>query len=65
MERFFTILMILAMFAVLSSLGVGLFAMARGGSFNQKHANRLMRARVVLQGLALLLFVLAALARNT
>ena len=46
-------------FAMLATLGVlffGIFTMARGGDFNRKHSNRIMRARIVLQGLALLLF---------
>jgi len=32
--------------------------MARGGAYNQRNANKLMRWRVALQGLAILLFVL-------
>ena len=46
----------------LASLGVlfaGLITMARGGDFNRKHGNQLMRWRVILQGVALLLFALA------
>ena len=55
----FIIMMIVAMFATLASLGVGLFSMVKGGEFNKKHGNRLMQLRVTLQGLALLLFALA------
>jgi len=36
----------------------GLFSMARGGAYNQRNANKLMRWRVALQALAILLFVL-------
>lgn len=57
--------MIIAMLLVLASLAVGLFAMVKGGKFNKKYGNRLMRARVTLQGLALGLFVLAVWAQNT
>ena len=49
-------LMIFAMLATLGVLFFGIFTMARGGDFNRKHSNRIMRARIVLQGLALLLF---------
>jgi len=50
-------LMILAMVAVVAVLFWGLFSMARGGAYNQRNANKLMRWRVALQGLAILLFV--------
>ena len=58
MSGFLFALLIIAMAAVLGTLFVGLFSMARGGSFNQRNANKLMRWRVALQGLAILLFVL-------
>ncbi len=61
MNPFFIMLMAAAMVAVLASLGVGLFAMARGGEFNKKYGNRLMQMRVALQGLALIFFVLAVI----
>ena len=51
-------LMIIAMIAVVVALFWGLFSMARGGAYNQRNANKLMRWRVVLQGVAVLLFVL-------
>ncbi len=45
--------------AVVCVLLVGVFGMARGGEFNRKYGNKLMRARVALQGLAIgLLFLL-------
>ncbi len=64
MSSVFTVLMAAAMLAVLVSLTTGLIAMARGGEFNQKYGNKLMRLRVVLQGVALLLFVLALISRG-
>lgn len=57
--------MIVAMILVLASLAVGLIAMVKGGEFNKKYGNRLMRARVSLQGLALGFFVLAVWAQNS
>src|SRR5690348_10288658 len=59
MSSFFGFLMIVAMLAVVASLLIGLFAMARGGEFNARYGNRFMRARVILQGLAIVFFVLA------
>ncbi len=58
MSDWLPILLILAMLATLGVLFVGLFAMARGGEFNRKHGNRLMRWRVVMQGVTLLLLVI-------
>ena len=62
MNGFLVVLLGLALLAVLGVLFAGLFSMARGGTFNRKHGNRLMRWRVALQGLAVLLFALAVLA---
>ncbi len=62
MSGLLPILLILAMLATLGVLFAGLFAMARGGEFNRKHGNRLMRWRVVLQGAAVLLIGLFLLA---
>ncbi len=47
-----------AMLAVIAVLATGVVAMFRGGSFNAKYSNKLMRLRVILQALALLLFAL-------
>lgn len=38
-------------------LFAGIFAMARGGEFNRKWGNLLMRARVASQGVAILLLL--------
>jgi hypothetical protein len=43
--------------AVVATLFSGLASMSRGGAFNLRHGNRLMRLRVGLQALAVLLFV--------
>jgi formate-dependent nitrite reductase membrane component NrfD len=51
--------MVVAMLMTLGIVFAGIFAMARGGEFNQKWANKLMRARVVMQAIALVMFVLA------
>lgn len=51
--------------AVVVVLAVGVISMFRGGEFNARWGNRLMRARVALQALAVLLILaFAALMQN-
>lgn len=61
MSSFFIVLMVLAMFLTLASLVLGLVVMTKGGDLNKKYGNKLMQARVVMQGAALAMFVLAML----
>jgi len=52
----------------LATLGVlitGVFSMMRGGEFNRRNANRLMRARVILQGITLVLLALLFVVSGT
>ena len=51
-------LIILSMIAVFVVLAVGIVGMLRGGDFNRRYGNKLMRLRVATQGLAILLIVL-------
>lgn len=53
-----TIALFVAMGLVLLVLVTGLVSMARGGEFNRKNANRLMRARVLFQGIAVVLLLI-------
>jgi len=57
MSHFLTILMFVAMGITLIVLFTGLISMARGGEFDRKHSNRLMRLRVLFQGIAILIFL--------
>jgi hypothetical protein len=50
------VLLAIAMFATVGALMTGLVSMLVGGDFNARWSNRLMRARVTLQGVALVLF---------
>lgn len=62
-----TIVFTLAIVALLATLGVlfaGLLGMARGGEFNRKYGNKLMRWRVAIQGSAVLLLLLAMYLAN-
>jgi hypoxia induced protein len=43
---------------VLVILIIGIFSLFKGGEFSKRHSNRLMRYRIVMQGVALLLFAL-------
>lgn len=57
-------LAIAAAMITLAVLATGIFAMARGGEFDRKHSNRLMRLRVIAQGIAILLFAIAMLLKE-
>ncbi len=50
-------LVVIALAGTLAVLFAGVFTMARGGEFSRKWGNKLMRARVVTQGLAILLLL--------
>ncbi len=51
------ILLVFSMLSVLAVLGLGLFSMARGGDFSLKYGNKLMQLRIVLQAVAILVFI--------
>jgi hypothetical protein len=53
------VLIILSALSVLVVLILGIVSMIKGGEFNEKYGNRLMQARVYLQGLALLIMAIA------
>ena len=61
MSGLFVIFIVLAMIATLGILITGVIGMARGGDFNRKNANKLMRARVALQAVAVGLFAIILL----
>lgn len=54
----------LAALAVLAILMVGIGGFAKGGDFNRKHANRIMRYRIAAQAVAVLLIVAFAYFRS-
>lgn len=58
MSGFLVPLLIVAMLATLGVLFFGIITMARGGNFNLKYGNKIMRTRIVLQGVALLIFAI-------
>lgn len=54
-----TILIILALVATIVSIVVGIGSMARGGAYDDKHSGQFMNARIVFQGIAALLLLMA------
>jgi hypothetical protein len=63
MSIFFFALGGLFAIATLGTLLTGVVGMGKGGAFNDKYGNKLMRFRVIFQGLAIGCFVLGLLTR--
>jgi hypothetical protein len=57
--------MLIAMFLTLAVLGTGIVSMIKGGEFNAKYGNKLMKMRVIMQGIALACFALAVLSSKS
>ena len=55
--QFDQIVLVLALCAVAGILFWGIITMARGGAYNVKNSNRIMRYRIILQAIALLLIM--------
>jgi len=64
MSQVLVILLAVTMGAVVVVLLTGVAGMARGGAFNAKYGNKLMRARVILQAVAVVLFLLLILSAS-
>ena len=58
MQQILPILLGIAMFMTLAVLFAGVIAFAFSPSLNARYGNKLMRWRVILQGVALLLFLM-------
>ena len=48
--------LVVSMVLALLMVVVGVIAMAKNGNFNKKHSNKLMRMRVLFQGISVLVF---------
>lgn len=55
----------IATLGVLIILMIGIGSFARGGEFNRRNSNRLMRYRIIAQAVAVLLIVAFAWLRST
>ena len=58
MSVIFYYIVIIAIFAVLVVLLIGIGGFARGGEFNRKYANKIMRLRLLLQFIAVILIII-------
>lgn len=61
MNTLFFTLMLVSMGLTLIALTAGIILMGKGGEANISYGNKLMKARVVLQGAALVFFALTIL----
>ena len=57
MEILFGILLAIALGLTLIVLFAGVITMGRGGEVGRKYGNKLMRLRVIMQGIAVLLII--------
>ena len=55
----------LAALTVLAILLLGIIGFAKGGDFNKKHANRIMRYRLIAQFIAVILILVLVVARRS
>ena len=51
------IILFLALAIVAAILGWGVLTMARGGAYNVRHSNRIMRYRIIFQAIALVVIL--------
>ena len=54
----------ISLLAVLAVLGTGIYAMFKGGDFNKKYSNKLMRLRITLQFVAIVIIMECIIFRN-
>ena len=59
-----TIVIMVALLMTIGLIGTGIWSMAHGGEFDQRHSTQLMIARVGMQGVTLLLLVVAFFLAN-
>lgn len=57
-------IVVVAALAVLVILMIGIGGFAKGGDFNRKHANRIMRYRILAQAVAVALVLLFVYVRS-
>ena len=58
------VVIVAALLMTVGLIGTGIWSMAHGGEFDQKHSTQLMFARVGMQGVTLLLLFLAMFLAN-
>jgi uncharacterized membrane protein affecting hemolysin expression len=65
MSQILLIVALIACFAVLGVLLFGVGSFAKGGEFNRKYANKIMRLRIIAQAVAIALILLAVYAMKS
>jgi hypothetical protein len=65
MATFFFVLAGLCVLGVVVSLFAGVASMGTTGAFNRKYGNKLMRARILFQALAIVFLLLAFFTRSS
>ena len=63
--NFNQIILAVALIVVAGILGWGILTMARGGEYNLKNSNRIMRYRIIFQALAIIIILGLIWWRNT
>lgn len=58
------VVIVAALLMTVGLIGTGIWSMAHGGEFDQKHSTQLMFARVGMQGITFLLLLLAIFLAN-
>jgi len=58
------VVIVAALLMTVGLIGTGIWSMAHGGEFDQKHSTQLMLARVGMQGITFLLLLLAIFLAN-
>ena len=54
--NFLPLVLVVCMLMALLVVLIGVIAMAKNGNFNKKYSNKLMRMRVLFQGVAVIVF---------
>jgi len=54
-----SMVIVVALLMTVAVIGTGIWSMAHGGEFDQKHSSQLMIARVGMQGITVLLLLFA------
>jgi hypothetical protein len=58
MDKFVFFLIPIGLAATLVILGVGIYSLAKGGTFAKENSNKLMRMRVLAQGVTIILMLI-------
>ena len=62
--NFLNIVIVAALLMTVGLIGTGIWSMAHGGEFDEKHSTQLMFARVGMQGITFLLLLIAIFLAN-